>query len=46
MVVLLRSASSRELAGHRAKRGGRDRQRSHLDSLAQAGQRLDVLISP
>ena len=37
---------SRELAGQRAKRGGRDRQRSHLDGLARPGQRLDVLVSP
>jgi hypothetical protein len=45
MVVPPLSLFSRELTGQRAKRGGRDRQRSHLDGLAQADQRLDVLFS-
>jgi hypothetical protein len=44
--AVLRSGSGRQLAGQRAKRGGRDRQRSHLDGLARPGQRLDVLVSP
>jgi hypothetical protein len=46
MVVPPLSLFSRELAGQRAKRGGRERQRSHLDGLARPGQRLDVLVSP
>jgi hypothetical protein len=41
----LRSAFSRRLADQRAKRVAAIGQRSHLDGLARAGQRLDVLVS-